>query len=548
MPIKKNGFFNSPAMAQAAANLSSMFEPPSGADEAGYARARADNLQTGQREAMWKYMQDPEADQSLLDRAGVIADLYDPSNSYYSVNTGAATQRYGYDSAAKTSLANNAADNVRALTTNKADNQRAFLQTMFGDIGQGERRPEVTPEIADLFGIPELPEQMGLDKPLSETEWIAQQLEEAKQSGEISTGDVADTLIGKEAPVMVITQDGGISYMTPGEAARTGATPVLSSEQQKGQIIDRMTPEQQIQSILGTDLVETMGPAGAVLTPEVEAAGLKPVPKAGENKVEGLDTYTAVDNQGKERSFVGYVGDDKKVYNQATGQAETGVVRKGSGANQFAVDFDSEGRVIGIRQGAGAAKPTDKQTAAGFAGEMMEQPTKIILDAFDSGNLPAESDYQYWNLINHAQESGGVAGGAIVPTLSGQMSDQGRLFYNALQQALPYPLMVQSGQAVVESEYRRKLLAMMPLSTDDPATLASKRAAFDTAQKAINRLAGAAAKPTGDAAAPAAAPAAGTSVAKPTTQAEFDALAPGAAYVDPDDPTNEDGTPKIYTK
>jgi len=78
-------------------------------------------------------------------------------------------------------------------------------------------------------------------------------------------------------------------------------------------------------------------------------------------------------------------------------------------------------------------------------------------------------------------------------------------------------LMVRSGQAVTEGEYARKLIAMIPLPTDNPDTTAIKRDAFDTAQKAILRLAGGAAPAT-------AAPAATTA-----------ATAPAAGQMSPED-------------
>jgi hypothetical protein len=157
MPIKRNGFYNDPAMAQAAANLSSMFEPPSGSDSAGYARARADDLQTVQRQAIWDYMQDPNADRELLDRAGVFSDLFDPSNSYYSVDTGAATLR-----------ANNAADNARLVETNRLDNLAKLYGEGYGNVGRDEIQPAMGLDVLGQFGgTAAVPEFAGPTSPLS---------------------------------------------------------------------------------------------------------------------------------------------------------------------------------------------------------------------------------------------------------------------------------------------------------------------------------------------------------------------------------------------
>jgi hypothetical protein len=553
MPIKRNGFYNNPAMAQAAANLSSMFEPPSGSDEAGYARARADNLQTGQREALWKYMQDPNADPNLISMGGIISDLYDWTGSKYGVDTGAATQRYGYDKTAETSLANNAADNVRALQLGR---EQALMQP----IGENETqfRP---PSIVDLFDVPAsqtgvvgasqgeklvLPDGTvveGAAKPLSETEWMAQQLEEAKGKNEISTGDVADTLIGKETPVMVIMPDGKISYMTPGEAARTGATPVLSSEQQKGQIIDRMTPEQQIQSILGTETVETMGPTGAVITPRAEAAGMKPVPKASENKLQGLDSYVRADGT----SFVGYADDSGKIHNQS-GALEPTAVRKGE--------------LPASTQGA-LGKPTDKQLTSAFAAKMSEESVKRLLAAYDDPALmPSASDMTVWPTFNQMERSESIGTATIGRFLKDStMSDAGKEFFLNLTNILPYELMQKSGAATTQTDWATSLASAVPQPNDTPTMRLIRRErlltflkatyGMATGERVVDPAAAATAEAPPAAAEPAAsAPAAasGTEVARPTTDAEFNALPAGAAYIDPDDPKNPDGTPKIYTK
>jgi hypothetical protein len=246
MPIKSNHFYNNPAMAQAAANLSALFEPPSGSDEAGYARARADNLQTGQRQAMWDYAQRPDFDQSLLDRAGIIADLYDPSNSYYSVDTGAATQRYGYDSAAKTSLANNAADNVRALQLGR---EQALMQP----IGENETqfRP---PSIVDLFDVPE------------------------SQTG----------VVGAAQGEKLVLPDGTVVEGQPKPLSETevkgGLLTDIIGRQSSQETADKLI----LDSILGTGLEQTVGPNGPVFTQlcrgnaRRQGAALRRVRRAGQ--------------------------------------------------------------------------------------------------------------------------------------------------------------------------------------------------------------------------------------------------------------------------
>ena len=144
MAIRSSRFFNRPAMAQAASNLATLFEPPSGTDAAGYARARADDLQTGQRKAMWDYMQRPGFDQTLFDRAGIILAISTtrrrattpsiPAPPRSATVTTPRPRRRGR---------HNAADNQRAL-------QVAREQALLQPIGKDETQFRPT-SIQDLF-------------------------------------------------------------------------------------------------------------------------------------------------------------------------------------------------------------------------------------------------------------------------------------------------------------------------------------------------------------------------------------------------------------
>src|SRR5688572_13333360 len=104
VPISRNQHFNSPAFAQAAANLSSLFEPPSGADAAGWANADAKRAESKRLADFFAYQTGPVYDREKADRMGVGAGAFMPNQSFYSVDQGNATSR-----------ANNAVDNARAL-------------------------------------------------------------------------------------------------------------------------------------------------------------------------------------------------------------------------------------------------------------------------------------------------------------------------------------------------------------------------------------------------------------------------------------------------
>ena len=104
MPIARNQHFNSPAFAQAAQNLSSLFEPPSGADVAGWATADAKRAEAKRLADFYDYQRAPDYDRETADRMGVGAGAFTPNQSFYSVDQDNATSR-----------ANNADDNARAL-------------------------------------------------------------------------------------------------------------------------------------------------------------------------------------------------------------------------------------------------------------------------------------------------------------------------------------------------------------------------------------------------------------------------------------------------
>lgn len=165
--VKTSPFFNSPQFAQAANNLASLFEPPSGADAAGWANAKAKTAEADRLKQLFDYRNDPNFDQQTFDRGNIAAGNYNPSQSYYSVDQGNATTRRGQDVTAATSRANNTDDNTRALQVEKLSD----LQKLYVPLSQGEIGPAVPAEIATQFGAPgAIDQRTGAAKPLSETE------------------------------------------------------------------------------------------------------------------------------------------------------------------------------------------------------------------------------------------------------------------------------------------------------------------------------------------------------------------------------------------
>lgn len=174
MSVRSSPYFNSPAFAQAASNLAGLFEPPSGADAAGWAAANAKKAEAQRLADFYDYSKAPNFDQQAFDRMGVGAGVYQPNQSYYSVDQGNATTMRGQDVTAATSRANNSDDNARALETNRVSELGKFYQPL----NEGQVRPDIPVDIASQFGVERaLPAAQGREKPLT--------LEEAK-AGEFS--------------------------------------------------------------------------------------------------------------------------------------------------------------------------------------------------------------------------------------------------------------------------------------------------------------------------------------------------------------------------
>lgn len=211
MPITSNGYYNSPQMAQAFANLGQIFAPPSAQDSAAFATARARNQQAAQLASLFDYARDGAGfDQTTFDRMGQAAGQWNPSNGYYGVDTTANTARRGQDITAATSLENNRADNARQAVT-----------SLYGALNPGQVAPALPPEISAAIGLP-------------------------------SVGE------------------------------RRGAAPILSETQVKGQFLQGLTPEQQMQVALGDVPVETIiTGSGPQIAPRGAAWGATPYDKPG---------------------------------------------------------------------------------------------------------------------------------------------------------------------------------------------------------------------------------------------------------------------------
>jgi hypothetical protein len=160
-------YFNDPGIAAAVSNLAGAFAPPSPEE---YLLAEQVKGARTTNSALADLYAQAGGD---FDKLGVVADLYDPSNSYHSVGVESADRRYNTDSVAATSRANNRDTGLFGLAGTVLTGDEAMVG--------------LPPEVAAAIGVPEFAPVAGQDigapaSPLSETEMIAQIM--AQQSPE----------------------------------------------------------------------------------------------------------------------------------------------------------------------------------------------------------------------------------------------------------------------------------------------------------------------------------------------------------------------------
>jgi hypothetical protein len=152
--------YSNPRLGAAFENLADVFAPPSGTDLYGYTRAAAEKQKMQRLGDLWSARDSMSQDQ--FDRAVAATGQGNIASGYYGVNTKAATDargqdiqsgdnRYNVDSRDRTSRANNSDDN------------RTRVVTTYGTpIPKDAYRTGVPKEVADLYGIPAIPDQRGV--------------------------------------------------------------------------------------------------------------------------------------------------------------------------------------------------------------------------------------------------------------------------------------------------------------------------------------------------------------------------------------------------
>jgi hypothetical protein len=226
MAIVGSKFYNNPQLGAAFEGIASMFAPPGAADLANYGLARERNQRS---DIVAQLAKDPRY--AGFDHQAILADLYDPTQSFYRVDADDATTRRGQDVAARTSI-----------TNNELDNRTSLLGTMFGTVAQDAMRPALPPEIAGLYGLPGLPEVQGNVGPLSETELNAQVRQRLLLEGDLTDDDFVAEFLG-QIPIENVVGEGGVPEIVRRPDA-VGRQPHFNKgAEAKGDLYNYVTPD-----------------------------------------------------------------------------------------------------------------------------------------------------------------------------------------------------------------------------------------------------------------------------------------------------------------
>lgn len=186
-------YFNDPNIAAAISGLAGAFAPPAPEELMLAEQMRGERMGNDARERMFGLAGDN------FDQLGIVADLYDPSNSYYSVNTAADTARRGQDIAASTEL------------------EKARMGGLFDLAGTtlsyDQAMPGLSPDIAAAIGVPAMPPQsgaaLGAPAPLpSETQVLGMERMALRDSGQLTDQMILDAILSDMNTEKVMTPEG----------------------------------------------------------------------------------------------------------------------------------------------------------------------------------------------------------------------------------------------------------------------------------------------------------------------------------------------------
>jgi len=459
MPI-----YNNPAIGQAFASLGEMFAPPSGQDAAAWAVANAKNAEAQRRAELYAGAAgDP-------DRQAVIADLYDPTQSYHAVGLNNAATLRGQDIAAQTSIANNAADNARAR---------------YGiDVGSGDAR----------YGV-----DVGARTSVANN---AADNARALQDRTLQEQGSLERLFA--APITVAR---GARTFLPGQtAAATGLSPVLdgpaaplNESETIATVLQGMRPEDQQRIIeqkyamsgdqVKGDILRMLAGSGSLSQDQINrAAGIS---DPDVEKVVGEDGKPTFATRAEAVGQQAYVGD--------TAAKPTNALAVMPDGSRLPAIQRPDGTWANARDGAplqgdfqifDTPKPQGTAQEVGIPGKPTEfadrnaifynraSPADLQMRKLqESGYVPAARDFE---LIL------GGAGNTLPLSISNNLvSPEGRQFYNSAMNFMNAVLRPDTGAAFGKEEFANYARVFIPLPGDDPATVSNKAVARSTALAAL---------------------------------------------------------------
>ncbi|TPL87125.1 hypothetical protein [Mesorhizobium sp. B2-3-12] len=384
MPIRSSQFFNNPQFAQAASNLASLFEPPSGADAAGWAEANAKKQVASQLAQQFDYITNPanqaapdyqrRADSYMLATGGI-----NPTQSFFAQNQNDATKRRGDDITAATSRANNADDNARALEVG----QLGGLADFYKPVGEGEIRPAIPQDVAGRFGVTrELPADQGRVKPLTDDQLKAAILGQMPQSAQ-------EAAAFGNTPVENVVTPNGPRIATRLDAI--GQEPVIA----KGQTIN----------VGGNNDIGTI-PAGmqVIRDGQGNVTGMKPIPGGPAAKADADSAaQVAAKSQTRNASADIVVDDiDRALANiDASPMLNTGVGAAVTGAVPGTPAFNTSALIDTVKANAGFDKLQAMREASptgGALGAVSDAENHMLQAAIGNLNTSQNTEQLQYNL------------------------------------------------------------------------------------------------------------------------------------------------------
>lgn len=250
--IRRNSYYNDPAVGKAFDDLARAFAPPKATDIYASAHAASERQKADRLSQMFAYASDPNYNRETADRLGVMGGLFNPNQSYYSVDQTNTTSRANNDSTNRTSIEKTKMDNDAALT-------RQFALPIHVNENQTVRLPDQTAAatgLPSLFGGQTSVNQgetirpadgsgpiVGQAKPLNESEWKAAQADELRKKGAIDDPTMAAIVMGN-TPLEVVQTPEGPRNMTRPQAI--GQAPVLDeTKAPKPQVSNYKLPDMQ---------------------------------------------------------------------------------------------------------------------------------------------------------------------------------------------------------------------------------------------------------------------------------------------------------------